>query len=124
MRLLHAQMPMQDDQKLCEYSLPEGATINALFEPDVDINIEVSTHYQMQKLTVSDATLVNALKVKICGITRNVTAPGNLKVRFGNITLKDPVPLHFYGIVDGSKIENIWPYLNVMVETNFGQSIC
>ena len=68
LRFLHAQAPMDDDRKLCEYSLPEGATISALFEPDVDISIEVSTRHQTQKLTISNATSVMALKVQVCGV--------------------------------------------------------
>ena len=43
---------MEDDRKLSEYSLTEGATISALFEPDVDINIEVSNGNQTPKLTI------------------------------------------------------------------------
>ena len=114
---------MEDDRKLCEYSLPEGTTISALFEPDVDINIEVSTRNQMQKLTVSNTMSVMALKVQICGVMRIGVAPEKLEIRLEEVTLEDPMPLHFYRIVDGSKLEAVKPYVNVMVETNHGTEI-
>ena len=85
-RLLHAQAPMEDDWKLCEYSLPEGTTISVLFEPDVDINIEVSTCHQMQKLTASNATSVMELKVQICGIMKCGISPEKLEIRLGDVT--------------------------------------
>ena len=122
-RLLHAQAPMEDDRKLCEYSLPEGATISALFEPDVDINIEVSSQYQTQKLTVSNATSVMALKVQICGLMKCGRAPEKLEIRLGNIRLEDAMPLHFYGIKDGSRLDIIRPYVGVFVETDKGHKI-
>ena len=123
LRLLHAQAPMEDDRKLCEYSLTEGATISALFEPDVDINIEVSTCHRSQKLTISNATSVMALKVQICGVLRCGVAPEKLEIRLGDITLEDPMPLHFYGIKDGSRLDIIKSYVDVRVENNKGDKI-
>ena len=122
-RLLHAQVPMEDDRKWCEYSLPEGATISALFEPDVDINIEVSTRHQTQKLTVSNATSVMALKAQICGVMRCGVAPEKLEIRLGDVTLENPMPLHFYEIKEGSRLNIMKPYVGVMVETNKGAKI-
>ena len=49
-RLLQGQTVLEDDRKLCEYSLPEGATISALFEPDVNISIDVSIGLEVQCL--------------------------------------------------------------------------
>ena len=114
---------MEDDQKLREYSLPEGATISALFEPDMDINIEVSTHHQTQKLNVSNATSVMALKVQICGVMKCGLAPEKLEIRLGDVTLEDPMPLHFYGIRDGSRLDVVKPYVDVRVENNKGGKI-
>ena len=65
MRLLHVQVPMRDDWKLSEYLIPEGSTISALFELDVDVAIEVSIGHKTQKLTVSNSTSTMALKVQI-----------------------------------------------------------
>ena len=48
--LLQGQTVLEDDQKLSEYSLPEGATISALFEPDADINVEVTMGQEMQNI--------------------------------------------------------------------------
>ena len=124
MRLLHAQTLMEDDRKLCEYSLPEGTVISALFEPDVNISIKVTCGHQTQKFTVSNATSVMALKVKICGIMRCGVAPERLEIRLGDITLEDPMPLHFYGIKDDSRLDLIKPYIRVMVENNHGFTIC
>ena len=123
MRLLHAQAPMENDRKLCEYSLPEGATISALFEPDVNINIEVSTHHERQKLKVSNTTSVKALKVQISGVMRCYVAPEKLEIRLGDITLEDLMPLHFYGVQNGTKLELLKPYVGVMIENNFGHKI-
>ena len=114
---------MEDDRKLCEYSLPEGATISALFEPDVDINIEVSTRHQTQKLTVSNATSVMALKVQICGVMKCGAAPERLEIRLGDITLEDPMLLHFYGIHDGSRLDVVKPYIDVTLENTKGTEI-
>ena len=115
---------MEDDRKLCEYSLPEGATISALFEPDVDINIEFSTNHQSQKLTVSNATSVMALKVQIFGVMRCGAGPEKLEIRLGDMTLEDLMPLHFFGITDGSQLQVVKPYVRVRVENNHGNLIC
>ena len=115
---------MEDDRKLCEYSLPEGATISALFEPDVDINIEISTGHQSQKLTVSNTTSVMALKVQLCGVMKCGLAPERLEIRLGDITVEDPMPLHFYGVEVGSILDVIKPYIRVRVENNKGDFIC
>ena len=109
---------MEDDRKLCEYSLPEASTISALFEPDVDINIEVSTHHQTQKLTVSNATSVMALKVQIYDIMRCGMAPEKLEIRLGDVTLEDPMPLHFYRVKDGSRLDVVKPYVGIRVKNN------
>ena len=115
---------MEDDRKLCEYSLPEGTTISALFEPDVDINIEVSTRHQTQKLTVSNATSVMALEVQICKVFKCSISPEKLELRLGDVALEDPMPLHFYGIVDGSRLDVVKPYVRVTMENNHGDLIC
>ena len=114
---------MEHNRKLCEYSLPEGATISALFELDVDINIEVSTRHQSQKLTVSNSTSVMALKAQICGVMKCGVAPEKLEIRLGDVTLEDPMPLHFHGIREGSMLNIMKPYVGVMVETNKGAKI-
>ena len=114
---------MEHDRKLCEYSLPEGTTISVLFEMDVYINIEVSTRHQTQKFTVSNTTSVMELKVQLGGVMKCGVAPERLDIRLGKVTLENPMPLHFYGIKDGSKLEAVKPYINVMVETNHGTEI-
>ena len=114
---------MEDDRKLCEYSLPGGASISALFEPDVNIDIEVSTGHQTQKLTVSNATTIMALKAQICEVFKCSISPGKLEMRLEDVTLEDPMPLHFYGIENGFELEAMTPYVNVMVETNHGTEI-
>ena len=114
---------MEDDRKLCEYSLPEGATISALFEPYADVDIEVIMGNQTQTLTVSNTTSVMALKAQICGVMRCGVAPERLEMRLRDVTLEDPMPLHFYGIKDGSKLEVVKPYVRVRVENNKGDFI-
>ena len=120
LRLLQGQTVLEDDRKLCEYSLPEGTTISALFEPDVDINIEVSTGPQVHNLIVSNATSIMTLKDKSCGVMRCGVAPERLEIRFGVVTLEDPMPLHFYGINDGSTLNILKPYVSVTIENNHG----
>ena len=115
---------MEDNRKLCEYSLQQGTTISALFEPDMDIDLEVSLGNQMQKLTVSNATTVMALKVQICGIMRCGRSPKRLEIRLGDIALEDPMPLHFYAIKDGFRLDAIKPNIRVTVENNHGNLIC
>ena len=111
---------MEDDQKLCEYSLPEGATISALFEPDADVDIEVIMGNQTQKLTVSNATSVMALKVRVCGIFKCSISPEKVEIRLEDVPLEDPMPLHFYGVKEGSRLRLIKPYVRVRVENNKG----
>ena len=115
---------MRDDRKLCEYSIPEGAMISALFEPDVDIDIEVSIINQRQKLPVSNATSVMALKVQVCDVMKCGVAPEKLEIRLGDVTLEDPMPLHFYGIKNGSTLNILKPYVTVSIEDNHGDVIC
>ena len=77
-RLLQGQTVLEDHRKLSEYSLQEGAMISALFEPDVDIEIEVSTGQQVQELKVSNATSIKELKTQINGVMRSGLAPEKL----------------------------------------------
>ena len=83
---------------MTEYSLQEGATISALFEPDQKIKIKILRGGKALDLIVSNATSVKALKVQICGVMRCGVAPEKLELRLGDVTLDDPMPLHFYGI--------------------------
>ena len=122
-RLLQGQTVLEDDRKLCEYSLPEGATISALFEPDADINIEVSMGYQLHQLTVSKTTSIMALKLQVCEVMRCDVAPEKLEIKLGDVTLEDPMPLHFYEIMDGSKLNVLKPYVNVTILNNKGTEI-
>ena len=122
-RLLQGQTVLEDDRKLSEYSLPEGVTISTLFELDVDINIEVSTGQEMHKLTVLHTTSVMALKVKMCGIMRFGVGPERSEMRLGDVTLDDMMPLHFYGIKDGSKLEILKPYVNATIQNNQGATL-
>ena len=115
---------MEDDRKLSEYSLPEGATISALFEPDMDVNIEVSSRHHAQNVTICNATSVMALKVQICDAWKCGVAPEKLEIRLGDVRLEDPMPLHFYGINDGSKLDLVKPYIRVTVENNQGDLMC
>ena len=69
-RLFQGQTVLEDDRRLCEYSLTEGTTISALFEPGVDNTIEVSIGHKTQKLTVSNSTSTLALKVQISDVMR------------------------------------------------------
>ena len=97
--------------------------ISALFEPDADVKIEVSMGHQAQNFTVSNTTSVMELKVQICVLMRCGAAPEKLEVRLGDVTLEDPMPLHFYGIQDGSKLNVIKPYIRVTVLNNHGKLI-
>ena len=122
-RLLQGQTVLDDDRKLCEYSIPEGATISALFEPDVDINIDVKTGHQRQKFTVSNATSVMAFKAQISGVMSCGVAPGRLEVRLGDTTLEDLMPLHFYGVRNGSILSILKSYVSVTIENNYGSNL-
>ena len=121
--LLQDETVLDDDRKLCEYSLPEGTTISALSESDVDINIEISIGLELHKLTVSNSTSVMALKVKICGLMKCDVAPERLEIRLGDIMLEDPMPLHFYGIGDGSTLALLKPYICATIVNNHGTEI-
>ena len=72
---------------------------------------------------VSNATSVMALKVQICGVMRCGGAPERLEMRLGDVTLEDPMPLHFYGVKDGSRLDMVKPYVGIMVENNKGNTI-
>ena len=99
-------------------------TISALIQPDVNINIEVSTGAQMQRLAVSNATTIMALKVQICGVMRCGVAPEKLELKLGDAILEDDaMPLHFYGVSNGTKLDVIKPYINVSIEDNHGLEI-
>ena len=121
--MLQGQTVLEDDRKLCQYSLPEGATISALFEPDVDINIEVNMGQKTQKLAVSNSTPIVALKVQICDLMRCRMAPEKLEIRLRDVTLEDPLPLHFYGIKDGSILSILKPYVSVTIQNNHGNNL-
>ena len=97
--------------------------ISALFEPDVDINVEVKTIPQVHKLTVSNVTSVKALKAQMSGVMSCGVAPERLEIRMGDVILEDPMPLHFYGIKDGTKLDVLKPYVNVQIQNNKGAAI-
>ena len=119
-RLLQGQTILEDDRKLCEYSLPEGAIISALFEPDVDIDIRISMGEEVWHLKVSNATSIMALKVQVCGAINCGTAPEKLEARLEDVILEDAMPLHFYNIVEGSLLMFLKPYVGVRIENNHG----
>ena len=50
-------------------------------------------------------------------------AQEKLEIRLGDITLEDLMPLHFYGVKDGSKVDALKPYVNVIIENNKGAVI-
>ena len=100
-RLLQGQTILEDDRKLCEYSLQEGATISSLFEPDVVVEIKINTGPNVWRMKVSNATSIMALKVWICSGIKCGIAPERLEVRLGDIILEEAMPLHFYGITEG-----------------------
>ena len=89
--------------------------ISALFQPDVDIKIEVRIGHHMQKLTVSNATSVMALKIHICGVMRCGVAPDKLEIRLGDVTLEDPMPMHFCGTKDDARLDVVRSYVGIMV---------
>ena len=97
--------------------------ISALFEPDVDINIEVSFGYQIQHLTVSNTSSIMGLKDHIFGIVKCDVVPQKLEIRLGDVTLEDQMPLHFYEIMNGSKLNILKPYVNVTIMNNKGTEI-
>ena len=121
--LFQGKTVLDDERKLCEYSLIDGVTISALFEPDVDVAIEVSTGHQTHKMTVSNSTSVMALKVQISGVMRCGVAPERLEIRLGDVMLEDPMPLHFYGIKNGSKLDAIKPYVEATIQNNHGATL-
>ena len=121
--LFQGKTVLVDDRKLRDYSLTEGATISSLFEPDVDITIEVSIGHKTQKLTVPNSTSVMALKVQISGVMRCGVAPEKLEIRLGDVMLEDPMPLHFYRIKNGSKLDAIKPYVEATIQNNHGATL-
>ena len=123
MRLLQGQTILEDDRKLCEYSLTEGTTISALFEPDIDINIEVTMGHKMQSIMMSNAMSVKELKAHISVIMTSVNASPRLDVRLGEVTLQDWMPHHFSGITDGSQIQVLKPYVGVTILNNHGTEL-
>ena len=72
---------------------------------------------QSQELTVPNITHVKALKTQICGAMRCGVVPKRLEIRLGNITLEDPMPLHYYGIKNGSAVR---PFVNTTIQNNHG----
>ena len=50
-------------------------------------------------------------------------APDRLNIRLGDVMLRDPMPLHFYGVSDGSLLNVLRPYVSVTIENNYGSSL-
>ena len=119
-RLLQGQTVLEDDRKLSEYSLPEGAIISALFEPDVDVEIKINMGPKVYRIKVSNATSIVAVKVKVCNGTKCGIPPERLEVRLGDINLEEAMPLHFYNITEGSLLMFLKPYIGVRIENNYG----
>ena len=122
-RFLHNQTVLEDNRKLCDYPLPEGAVISALFEPDVDINVEVNYGLEVHRLTVTNAASVKTLKVQMSDVMKFGKALEKLEIRLGDIKLEDPMPLHFYGIKDGVTLNIHKPYISVTIENNQGATL-
>ena len=119
-RLLQWQTVLEDDRKLSEYLLPEGASISALFEPDVDVEIKINVGPKVWLMKVSNATSIMALKVRVCSGIKCGIPPERLEVRLGDTILEDAMPLHFYGITEGSLLMLLKPYIGVRIENNHG----
>ena len=73
--------------------------------------------YQLQ-MTLSNAISVKGLKVQICDVMRFGLMPQELEIRLGDVTLEDQMPLHFYGIKNGSKVDAVKFCIGVTVENN------
>ena len=72
---------------------------------------------------MSNVTSVMAIKVHICDVMSCGVAPERLEIRLADITLDDPMPLHFYGIKNGSTLNIFKPYVNVTIENNQGATL-
>ena len=119
-RLLQGRPVLEDDRKLCEYSLPEGATISALFKPDVDVEIKIKVGPKVWRIKVCNATSIMAVKFRICSGIKCGIPPERLEVRLGDTILEDALPLHFYSITEGSVLMLLKPYVGVRIENNHG----
>ena len=97
--------------------------ISALFEPEVDINVEVSTACLTKKLSLSNATPVMTLKSQICNAFKYAVQFKTMQLRFGGEILNQNLPIHFYGIIDSCQLEVVKPYIGVKIENNHGNAI-
>ena len=119
-RLLQGKTVLQDDSKLSEYNIEDGAVISALFEPDVDVNIEVSTGHQTYHLVLPNSTSVMALKLQLCDLIKWGIAAEEIDLLSEDIQLENDLPIHYYGIKSGSKLTILRPYISVTIEDNHG----
>ena len=123
-RLLYGKQIMDDDRQLGEYSVPDGTVISVLFEPDVDINVKVASGPQSYQLVVPNSTIVMALKVHVFEVAKCGVAPDKMQIMFGDIPLENALPLHYFGITNGSKLTVLKPYITVSIEDNHGDVLC
>ena len=49
--------------------------------------------------------------------------PEKLEIRLGDVRLEDSMPLHFYGIKDGSKLDVLKPFVNTTIQNNQGATL-
>ena len=78
---------------------------------------------EMHSIMVSNAMSVKELNGNISVIMTSVNASPRLDVRLGEVTLEDWMPLHFSGIMAGSKIQVLNPYVGVTILNNHGTEI-
>ena len=50
-------------------------------------------------------------------------APERLEIRLEDVTLEDQMPLHFYRIKNGSKLDAIKPYVEATIQNNHGATL-
>ena len=63
------------------------------------------------------------LRAQICDVFKHAVQLETMKLRWRDEIVDQNLPLHFYGITDGSKLEVIRPYVGVRIENNHGNKI-
>ena len=124
MRVLKGKEGLPDDSTLDEHNITEGDVLNIITEPDKDINIQVRCGAETLPVSISYCTIVNTLKHLISIKIMIFSLSEFDLVQEQNETLYDTtLPLHFYGIKNGSILRVIKSDVGIVVENRKGQEM-
>ena len=111
-----------DESTLAEHNIKDGDVLNILIEPEKMITVHVFLGFQNFKHQLSHCTTVSNLKQILTKEVR--LPPREFELLKDETVLDDDVmPLHYYGVQDGSKLRLEKTMMGLVIENRKGEEV-